>query len=356
MTILISHEPARASKDDGNGALGKITPETERRWRRGMSREKLITTLLWSSASIAGAMLADYVITILILHAYQSYTPLETFLIATIVALPTTYILVSSRLNLRKARDDVASARDAAINANLSKTLFFTNMSHELRTPLNAILGFSELLTSDVFAGKRVEYARLIHSSGAHLLDLVNDLLDISRIEAGKLDLHSEAINFEELVEDCAKTMESRIRSSKLRLVRTVERGLPAVTGDRRALKQILLNLLTNAIKFSTPGGSVELFASLVASGELAFGVKDNGIGIAEEDQTRVFERFGQASQDVCNSEMGTGLGLPIVKGLAEAHGGRIGMESHIGRGTCVTVWLPSERANGQRVPVAIAS
>lgn len=225
-------------------------------------------------------------------------------------------------------------------------------MSHELRTPLNAILGFSELLASDIFAGKRVEYAHLIHSSGTHLLDLVNDLLDLSRIEAGKLELHSEILNLEELIEEGAKTVEPRARASKLQLIRTVEQGMPHVRGDRRALKQVLLNLLTNAVKFSKPGGSVEVFASLVLSGGLAFGVRDNGVGIAEEDQVRVFERFERARHDVTDAQEGTGLGLPLAKGLVEAHGGRIEMESRIGQGTCVTVWLPRERV-GARVPNA---
>lgn len=317
---------------------------------RVMVREKLIAALLWSAFIIASATLVDYVIMIILLHAYRSYTPFVTLSIATIVAVPATYILVSSRLNLRKARDDIASARDAAIGANRSKTLFFANMSHELRTPLNAILGFSELLATDIFAEKRVEYAHLIYSSGAHLLDLVNDLLDLSRIEAGKLELHSEMLNLEELIEECAKTVETCVCASKLQLIRTVEKDMPHVRGDRRALKQILLNLLTNAVKFSKPGGSVEVFASLVLSGELAFGVRDNGIGIAEEDQVRVFERFERARHDVTDIQEGTGLGLPLAKGLAEAHGGRIGMESRIGQGTCVTVWLPRERI-GARVP-----
>ena len=138
-------------------------------------------------------MAMDYVITIRLLHAYASYTPFVTLTIASIVTLPTTYALVSSRYNLRHARDDVARARDAAINAGLAKTMFFANMSHELRTPLNAIIGFSDLLATDIFANQRAEYAKLIHDSGIHLLDLVNDLLDISRLEAGKLQLREES-------------------------------------------------------------------------------------------------------------------------------------------------------------------
>jgi signal transduction histidine kinase len=320
-----------------------------------MFREKLITTLLWSAIPVAGAMLVDYVITIALLHDYQAYTPLVTLCISTIVALPTAYALVSGRLNLRRALDDLAVARDVAIDANLTKTQFLANMSHELRTPLNAILGFSELLALDIFADKRVEYARLIHRSGAHLLDLINDLLDLSRIEAGKFELHSAAVDLDELVEECVTTVEPRARARRLRLIRNMERDLPLVNGDRRALKQILLNLLTNSIKFSQAGESVEVFARLVPSGEISFGVKDNGVGIAEEDRARVFERFGQGRHDVTDQETGAGLGLPIVKGLVEAHGGRVQMDSKVGQGTCVTIWLPHERLD-PRVQTAIAS
>ena len=152
-----------------------------------MFREKLITTLLWSAVLIAAALLGDYSINVVLLHDYAGFTPLVTLSLSTIITIPTVFAFVNGRLNLRKARDEFHSARDAAISANLTKTQFLANMSHELRTPLNAILGFSELLTLDAYAGKRAEYAALIHESGAHLLGLVNDLLDLSRIEAVRM-------------------------------------------------------------------------------------------------------------------------------------------------------------------------
>jgi len=309
-----------------------------------MFREKLFTTLLWSAVPIAGAMFADYAITILLLHAWQSYTPFITLSVAVIVSLPVTYALVSGRIDLRHARDELAAARDTAVGANQTKTVFFANVSHELRTPLNAIIGFSELLALDAFATKRREYADLIHSSGQHLLGLVNDLLDLARIEAGKFELHGESVSVDGLIEECARTVEVRARESGIRLMCRVAPELPLVFADRRALKQILLNLLTNAIKFTRRDGSVEIFARLAKSGEFAFGVKDDGIGIAEEDQARVFERFGQGRHDVTSADEGSGLGLPIVKGLIEAHGGRVTLESQLGEGTSVTAWLPRER------------
>ena len=320
-----------------------------------MFREKLVTTFWWSALCIAGAMLADYVLTILVLRDYTAYTPLVTLCIATVIAVPVTYELVSSRINLRRMRDELEAARDRAVQLDRTKTHFFANMSHELRTPLNAILGFSELLKLDVFAAKRVEYANLIHSAGTHLLSLVDDLLDLSRIEAGKLEFREQSINLGELIEECTETVAARARSRDLKLVRAVAPDLPLVIADRRAVKQILLNLLTNAIKFSRPGGTIEVFARLVPSVELLFGVRDEGIGIAEDDQAHVFERFGQARGQATDSEKGAGLGLPIVKGLAEAHGGRIAMESHVGQGTCITVALPPDRIEQPR-PVALAS
>jgi signal transduction histidine kinase len=192
-----------------------------------MLRQKLFATLMWCGMCVAIAMIVDYGVTILILRAYQSYTPLITLCIATLVSFPTTYVLVSSKFDLRNARDELAAARDAAVNANLSKTLFFANMSHELRTPLNAIIGFSQLLETDLFAGKRVEYARLVHESGRHLLDLVNDLLDISKIEAGRLQLDNSDVFLSEVMSECCNIVEPRLRAGRLRLVRHIDCDLP---------------------------------------------------------------------------------------------------------------------------------
>jgi len=319
-----------------------------------MVREKLLATLRWSALCVAAAMVADYVITILILNDWTAYTPFVTVAIATVVTVPVSYALVSSRFDLRKTRDELAAARDVAVNADKTKTLFFSNMTHELRTPLSAIIGFSEMLGSDMFASKRVEYARLIHSSGTHLLSLVNDLLDLSRIEDGKLDLKDETLDIEDIIDECVETVATRARSRDVRLTKAVAAALPPVRADQRAVKQILLNLLTNAIKFSHAGSVVEIFARADANG-LAFGVRDEGIGIAEQDQARVFERFGQVRQDILGVEKGTGLGLPIVKGLVEAQGGSIGLASRLGIGTCITVTLPGERVV-PRAAVALAS
>jgi two-component system cell cycle sensor histidine kinase PleC len=312
-----------------------------------MLKEKLRATLLWAAMCVAAAMIVDYVVTIVVLDDPRGYTPLVTLFIATLVSLPTTWVLVSSRLNLRNARDELAAARDAAIGANSSKTTFFANMSHELRTPLNAIIGFSQLLETDVFASRRVEYAKLIHGSALHLLELVNDLLDVSKIEAGKMTLEESEISLSDILAECCKLVEQRVRASRLRLVQNVARNLPHVIGDPRALKQIALNILTNAIKFTPPDGTVEIFAGIEPDGGVTFGVRDNGVGIALAEQQLVFERYGRANHRATQDAEGTGLGLPIVKGLAEAHGGRVALESAPGHGTCITIWLPAARVCG---------
>ncbi|MEI9993449.1 MAG: HAMP domain-containing sensor histidine kinase [Rhizomicrobium sp.] len=320
-----------------------------------MLREKLVVTLAWAAACIACAMTADYFVSIVFMNDPEGYTPLTTFLVATLVTLPSTYALVSGRLDLRKARDELAAARDAALAADRAKSQFFSNMSHELRTPLNAILGFSELLGLEGFASRRAEYAELIHRSGRHLLSLVDDLLDLSRIEAERLELRFEALQIEDLIDECVQTVALRLRDRQLRLTRRVDPDLPSLDADRRAVKQILLNLLTNAVKFSNAGGEITIAVCAVAAGGLSISVRDSGIGIAAADQARVFERFGQARHDVSIHERGAGLGLPIVRGLVEAHGGRVSLESTLGEGTCVSVWLPPARLTERR-PVALAS
>jgi signal transduction histidine kinase len=337
-----------------------------------MFREKLTITVVVVCAIIGATMLVDYLITIVLLRDYAGYTPAITFAIVTIIAAPVTYALIASRFNLKFARDQLAAARDAAeaarretlealrlveiarrkaeedriaaTEASRAKSEFLANMSHELRTPLNAILGFSEMLTSPAFAKRHEEYGHLINSSGMHLLDLVNDLLDLSRIEANKVELHEEDVVIDNLVRGCFEIVRPRAHEGQLVLVSKLDPGLPEIVGDRRALAQILLNLLSNAIKFSHAGKSIEVFARPGPENGLSLGVRDEGMGIAEKDQACLFERFGQSRYDITDFTKGAGLGLPIVKGLTEAHGGRVALRSRTGEGTCVTIWLPQSR------------
>ncbi|HWA89679.1 MAG TPA: ATP-binding protein [Rhizomicrobium sp.] len=245
-----------------------------------------------------------------------------------------------------KTESDLALERAEA--ASRAKSQFLANMSHELRTPLNAILGFSELISSRAFSHdveKHHEYAGLIHGSGQHLLTLINDVLDLAKIEAGGFELREAEIDLARLIEEAVGMMMPRAQTGGCLLSADIPRSLPFVRADERAVKQIVLNLLSNAIKFTQEGGWVSAFARLEPDGEIAFGVADSGIGIAIEDQMRVFQSFGQGRHDVAIMDKGTGLGLPIAKGLVEAHGGTIALESEVGAGTRVTVFLPATRA-----------
>jgi two-component system cell cycle sensor histidine kinase PleC len=252
---------------------------------------------------------------------------------------------------LAHAKLESDRARERAEAANRAKSQFLANMSHELRTPLNAILGFSELITSRVFkndSGKHHEYAELINGSGHHLLNLINDVLDLAKIEAGGLDLYETETDLPRLIEESMTMVAPRARLNGCTLHAALADDLPLLYADERAIKQVLLNLLSNAVKFTPSGGSVTPFARLEEDGGLSFGVIDTGIGIALADQARVFQEFGQGRHDVAISDKGTGLGLPIARGLVEAHGGRIVLESSEGHGTCVAAFFPVGRTRAR--------
>jgi two-component system cell cycle sensor histidine kinase PleC len=254
-------------------------------------------------------------------------------------------------LALSKAESD--AARDRAEAASLAKSQFLANMSHELRTPLNAIIGFSEMISARVFEDpeKHYEYAALIHSSGYHLLALINDILDLAKIEAGKWRLEEGAVDLQMLAASAVQLVSWKAAENSLGVALEISEGLPMIFADERALKQMWLNLLSNAVKF-TRAGVVTAFAKRDNSGDILLGDSDTGIGIAPADQPRVFETFGQGKHDVAVADKGTGLGLAIVRGLAEAHGGSVTLSSEVGKGTTVTISLPQWRvirAAGER-------
>ena len=248
---------------------------------------------------------------------------------------------------LARSKAESDRAREHAEGASRAKSQFLANMSHELRTPLNAILGFSEMITSRIFAGapeKQYEYAGLIHSSGHHLLTLINDILDLAKIESGSWTLREKDVDLGPLIADACAMIEPRAAAGGCTLAIEIDAALPPVLADERALKQVLLNLTSNAVKFTRAGGHITIFGRREDSGEVCLGVSDTGVGIAPDDLARVFENFGQGRHDVVAADKGTGLGLPIVKGLIEAHGGRIALSSEVGEGTTVTVYLPASR------------
>src|SRR6201996_6189673 len=248
---------------------------------------------------------------------------------------------------LASAKQESDAARDQALAANRAKSQFLANMSHELRTPMNAILGFSEMITSRVFDArpeKHYEYAGLIHNSGDHLLTLINDILDLAKIESGNWTLYETDVSLSALIADVCSMLGPRAAAAGSTLKSEIDPRLPHIRCDERAIKQVLLNLVSNAVKFTPQGGQIAVFAQYLTGGNVCFGVRDNGMGIAREDQARVFENFGQGRHDVATIDKGTGLGLPIVKGLVEAHGGLIALESELGEGTRVTITLPADR------------
>ncbi|MBI3700184.1 MAG: sensor histidine kinase [Afipia sp.] len=253
-------------------------------------------------------------------------------------------------VNLRAAKKESDIARDRAEKASRAKSQFLANMSHELRTPMNAILGFSEMMEINTAMAheKYSEYAGIINQSGQYLLGLINDILDLAKIESGTFQLHETRVALLPLAAECIQLLSTKAEIGGLTLVNDVPAALPDLHTDEHALRQILINLLSNALKFTPAGGEVHVFAEILRDGALAMGVRDTGVGIAAEDQKHVFENFGQGRHDIVIMDKGTGLGLPIVKGLIEAHGGRVEMQSTVGTGTCVTVIVPATRVLSQ--------
>jgi two-component system cell cycle sensor histidine kinase PleC len=249
---------------------------------------------------------------------------------------------------LETAKSMSDEARRRAEDANLAKSRFLASMSHELRTPLNAILGFSEVMANEVL-GKIEnetyrEYARDIHGSGQHLLNLINEILDLSRIEAGRYQLNEEPIFLTDVVEECCHMMEIRMRKKDIKLVQQFEPSLPRVSADERAMRQMTLNLLSNAIKFTSTGGEIRVRVGWTMGGGQYISVADNGPGIAPDEISVVLSAFGQGSIAIKSAEQGTGLGLPIVQGLARMHGGDLQLKSKLREGTEAIVTLPVSR------------
>ena len=249
---------------------------------------------------------------------------------------------------LEESKVKAEGAQRRAEDANLAKSRFLATMSHELRTPLNAILGFSEVMKSELLGPHAVktyrEYADDIHTSGEHLLNLINEILDLSRIEAGRYDLNEGRVSITALAGECHKLMQMRARQKSLSMTEAFEVGLPAVWADERAIRQIWLNLLSNAIKFTPPGGAIGLRAWQAPDRSVRFSVKDSGPGIPQEEIPRILSSFGQGAIARQHAEEGAGLGLPIVKGLAELHGGSLEIQSRLRMGTEMIVTIPPRR------------
>jgi signal transduction histidine kinase len=246
--------------------------------------------------------------------------------------------------SLQDANIQALSAQERAMAANKAKSEFLANMSHELRTPLNAIIGFSEIMREQMFGAlghnRYREYSRLIHNAGTHLLGLINDVLDMSKIEAGKLELHLEEFDLHTVIEECVDLMRERAEAAKVELVRELSDGTQYLFADRRAVSQMLLNLLSNAVKFTLPGGRIRVLTAKRDS-RLILTVADDGVGIAVGDLHRLGNPFVQVGTQAGILHAGTGLGLALVRALAEKHAGSMHIESEQTVGTTVTIDLP---------------
>jgi two-component system, cell cycle sensor histidine kinase DivJ len=268
-------------------------------------------------------------------------------------------VAVTRDISQRKAQEmALMESREEAERASLAKTHFLANMSHELRTPLNAIIGFSEILTDSTGgvdeAARNQEYASLIHESGRHLLNVVNDILDMSRIETGKFEIFTEHFDPRPTIDVCCQIVMPQLMSARLEIVQNIEPDLPEIVADERACKQILLNLLSNAIKFSEPGGKIFVEASIIG-GSMVMAVSDTGVGISEHDLSRIGNPFVQADAAYNRKHEGTGLGLSVVKGLVALHGGTMSIDSQEGIGTTVKVRLPVNGAEEADMDIATA-
>ena len=248
----------------------------------------------------------------------------------------------------RQVEEDILAARERAEQANVWKDRFLANVTHELRTPLNAIIGFAEILGNEEITpsdpARRREYAQIIHTSGHHLLEVVNSILDVSKIDAGSFDIVTEPFSLPPLLDQCCDMMSLRAGKGGISIVRDYPWEMDEIVADKRACKQIIINLMSNAVKFTTAGGTVTLTARPEGNSFL-IAVSDTGIGISASDLAHIGDPFFQAHNSTTRAYEGTGLGLSLVRGLVGLHGGSIVVESALGQGTTVAIRLPAHCA-----------
>ncbi|MBB5573617.1 MULTISPECIES: sensor histidine kinase [Rhizobium] len=306
-------------------------------------------------------------IVVLAVRAVLTRNPIDVALTAAVAVAVIFFTFITNRmfqsnlkiLSFQSEKDDLIAelevaksmsdeARRRAEEANLAKSRFLASMSHELRTPLNAILGFSEVMSAEVMGplnnATYREYTTDIHRSGQHLLNLINEILDLSRIEAGKYELNEEAISLLDVAEDCIGMVQLRARGKNISIASQFEPQLPSVWADEKSMRQVILNLLSNAVKFTPQGGEISVKVGWTAGGGQYVAIRDNGPGIPEEEIPVVLSAFGQGSIAIKSAEQGTGLGLPIVQAILAKHDGQFMLKSKLREGTEVIAILPAKR------------
>ncbi len=311
----------------------------------------LVTGYIPAANAFLGALL---IVVVPVMITKQDVTYYVTVAFALVYALMLLAIAHHIRNLLRRSaelRVDLSDARDAAQAANHTKSEFIANMSHELRTPLNAIIGFSEIIQQQTFGpienDRYKDYIDDILNSGRHLLGIVTEILDLSKIEAGKMDLNEQECNVAGLVDGCITFLRQKADEAGVMVVNELPPHAPSIVGDERALKQIVINLLSNAIKFTPIGGEVRIRLDPSSTGGISLKIRDTGIGIAPEDIKKVMDPFGQVENAYSRQHEGTGLGLPLVKAMTEMHHGTFHLTSEVDLGTEAIVEFPEDRVIG---------
>ena len=304
----------------------------------------------WKLNDVIGAFVLSVRADTFLHRAMQEAFGVGLFIFLTAASIGFVFSLLQYRYLIRQAatEKELVAAKIAAEAANISKSQFLATMSHELRTPLNSILGFSEMIAKEamgpVGCSKYRDYATDIHGSGEHLLAIINDILDMSKIEAGQLTLHEDTIDIALMIESCCRFVQQRADEAHIALTSSIPAGLPGLVADELRLKQIMLNLLSNAIKFTPKNGSVTIGAMLGANGSIDLWVADSGLGMTADEIVIALQPFRQVDNSLHRSRDGTGLGLPLTKNLIELHGGTMTIQSTPGEGTTVHVYMPERR------------
>ncbi|MCE9649603.1 MAG: CBS domain-containing protein [Parvibaculum sp.] len=322
-----------------------------RMFGREIYGRQCITALMNANPVIVDAWMSCEDINTKLFSAPES-SPLQGF----IVEENGRYLGLGSAATLMRVTADIVMARAEELErqrrraeaANESKTQFLAGMSHELRTPLNAIIGFADLMRLQLLGPleppRYLDYVQDIHHSGVHLLRMINELLDMAKIEAGHVDLHEDVIDLREIGAEVLRMLRQSIETARVKLNVVMPSALPLISADEQHVRRVLVNLLSNAIKFTPAGGAITLRARELDNGGLEFCVCDTGIGIPEDKLDKVLEPFEQVENSFTRTRAGTGLGLPLTKAMVEAHGGTLKLESRFGQGTTVCVSLPAER------------